>query len=247
MTHINASAAATLRRVSRPGFSLLELVIVIVIISLLIATGLAVGGRVVGSGKERSTRQVLASLDQAMLAYSGTKGTKFPRAHVDEQGNEFPLADAVIVATGNPVPSGLYAVATLMAEPSSRVIMEGMPSDFVQRLPATSTAGVFVSGQPPQVRQGATNNFVNAALLEVRDAWGTPMRFVHPEYHGQYSNRQMQFLQNGAAVTVQLTRNETNSDSGLCPQNKPYFYSAGPDKRFDTREDNLYSVEPKFN
>jgi prepilin-type N-terminal cleavage/methylation domain-containing protein len=240
-THVAPSRPA-----ARRAFTLLEMVIVIVIVSLLIGVGLSVGGRVVGSGKERSTRQVLLTLDQAMLAYTNIKGTKFPRAHVDAEGNEFPLADATVGASTTPLPSGLYAVATLMSEPASRVILETMPSEFSQRLPANSTVAVFVTGQAPQALQ-SNNTFANAALLEIRDAWGTPMRFVHPEYHGKFTNRQMQFRQDNVNVTVTLNRTETTTDAGLCPQNKPYFYSAGPDKRFDTREDNLYSVEPKFN
>lgn len=49
----------------------------------------------------------------------------------------------------------------------------------------------------------------------LRDAWGTPIVFM-PSLH--------------PAI-------------GMAPQNKAFFFSAGPDRRFLTQEDNLYSYE----
>ena len=49
----------------------------------------------------------------------------------------------------------------------------------------------------------------------LRDAWGVPIVFV-PHRHPQI---------------------------GMAPQDAPFFFSAGPDRRFRTRDDNLYSYE----
>jgi hypothetical protein len=52
-------------------------------------------------------------------------------------------------------------------------------------------------------------------LTTLRDAWGTPIVFM-PAMH--------------PAI-------------GMAPQNRWFFFSAGPDRRFLTQEDNLYSYE----
>lgn len=49
----------------------------------------------------------------------------------------------------------------------------------------------------------------------VRDAWGNPVGFLPAQ----------------------------NPRIGMAPQNQPFFFSAGPDGRFLTRQDNLYSYE----
>jgi hypothetical protein len=49
----------------------------------------------------------------------------------------------------------------------------------------------------------------------LRDAWGTPLIYM-PAMH--------------PAI-------------GMAPRNKPFFFSAGPDRKFLTQEDNLYSYE----
>jgi hypothetical protein len=49
----------------------------------------------------------------------------------------------------------------------------------------------------------------------LRDAWGTPLVYM-PAMH--------------PAI-------------GMAPRNKPFFFSAGPDRKFLTQEDNLYSYE----
>lgn len=49
----------------------------------------------------------------------------------------------------------------------------------------------------------------------LRDAWGTPIVFMPPN-----------------ALNV-----------GIAPQDRPFFFSAGPDRQFSTKDDNLYSYE----
>jgi len=51
--------------------------------------------------------------------------------------------------------------------------------------------------------------------LTLRDAWGTPVVFM-PSWHGQI---------------------------GMAPNNEWFFFSAGPDRQYLTRDDNQYSYE----
>lgn len=60
---------------------------------------------------------------------------------------------------------------------------------------------------------GLPESIYNDATL--RDSWGSPIVFM-PALH--------------PAI-------------GMAPENKPFFFSAGPDRRFLTQEDNLYSYE----
>ena len=60
---------------------------------------------------------------------------------------------------------------------------------------------------------GLPQSMYNNAML--RDAWGSPIVFM-PAMHGGI---------------------------GMAPQDRPFFYSAGPDRHYLTQENNLYSYE----
>lgn len=60
---------------------------------------------------------------------------------------------------------------------------------------------------------GLPQSIYNDAML--RDAWGSPIVFMPAHHPG----------------------------IGMAPQDKPFFFSAGPDGRYLTQENNLYSYE----
>ena len=60
---------------------------------------------------------------------------------------------------------------------------------------------------------GLPQSIYNDAML--RDAWGSPIVFMPTLHEG----------------------------IGMAPQNAPFFFSAGPDQRYLTQENNLYSYE----
>jgi hypothetical protein len=60
---------------------------------------------------------------------------------------------------------------------------------------------------------GLPQSIYNDAML--RDAWGSPIAFMPAMHPG----------------------------IGMAPQNSPFFFSAGPDRRYLTQENNLYSYE----
>jgi hypothetical protein len=102
----------------------------------------------------------------------------------------------------------------------------------------------------------------------VFDAWGHPLRFVHPAFKGTiYGTRGSSgnspdqptdvsaVLGNAPPGTqyicAQIRRNKTtdgggpDSDGGIPPTTRPYFYSAGPDGDPSTQDDNIYIAKPK--
>jgi hypothetical protein len=99
----------------------------------------------------------------------------------------------------------------------------------------------------------------------VLDAWGNPIRFVHPVWQGGYgafvkadgtldSSRPDRKVPSVDGLTeISYTRSyrtaaggSGSADEGLCPGNRPYFYSAGRDGDPGTREDNVYGTPPSF-
>ena len=49
-----------------------------------------------------------------------------------------------------------------------------------------------------------------------------------------------------SSAAVPAAQDFADSDGGLCPGGRPYFYSVGADGDPSTREDNVYGVEPFF-
>lgn len=226
----------------RSAFTLLELVVVITIIAILTGIGLLVGTKVVGGGKSKATTNVLQTLDQALSAYTNSVNAKPPASLTDDNGDEFPLADATVA--GTLIPSTSYLIEILEKEPSASAILKGLPSEFVERITVPALAGA----QP----QRRINNAMQVVqLVNVKDAWGRPIRFVHPKYQGDYANSGTRFTvkRAGSPQSITLSRDAItakNADGGLCAGGRPYFYSAGPDGDPSTREDNIYSSPPTF-
>ncbi|HWE02704.1 MAG TPA: hypothetical protein VG326_09870 [Tepidisphaeraceae bacterium] len=69
------------------------------------------------------------------------------------------------------------------------------------------------AGASPQAFNGLPYAVYDVSTM--RDAWGTPIVFMPA----------------------------MNPAIGMAPQNRRFFFSAGPDRRFLTQEDNLYSYE----
>ncbi|MFT3685674.1 MAG: type II secretion system protein [Phycisphaerales bacterium] len=258
-TSHNARPAHTNRR----AFTLLELMVVFVIIAILVGVALMVGHKVVGGSKIKSTQNVLQSLDQAMEAYIQAKGgsaARFPDRFVDVAKNEFPLADASTAGAGGaPLPSGELTVELLLNEPRSAAILKGIPSEFLERVDSATIGNI--GNAIPQRATSSGNQ--NVTYTRVKDAWGRPIRFVHPAFQGIYGTgaspvRSFNLSQNNGSVALQLTRDWNRviangdttfqgvGDGGRCEGGRPYFYSTGPDAKAATVEDNVYSNRPQF-
>jgi prepilin-type N-terminal cleavage/methylation domain-containing protein len=246
----------------RRAFTLLELLVVFTVIAILIGVVLMIGHKIVAGSKERATQNVLQTLDQAMEAYIQAKGgtaARFPDRFADARKDEFPLADATISpgAGAQSIPSGELAVELLKSEPASATIIQKIPSEFLETVDATSTIG----GLTPQ--KNINGVFSTLQYTRVKDAWGKPIRFVHPSYAGIYGTpanpaRTISLRQGGNLINPQIYREwqavtgtgdttfTGSGDGGLCAGGRPYFYSIGGDGNPARVEDNIYSVRPTF-
>jgi prepilin-type N-terminal cleavage/methylation domain-containing protein len=239
---------AQLPRSCRSAFTLMELLIVIGIVTVLIAIGLAVGNAVRASAQDRLTLATLQMLDQSLTEYVSVKST-IPPAVVKHPvlNNQYqPVADASDgggLGNGDIIPSlGWYIVQLEECEPARKVI------------DAINAKLINVSNQTPGAPANSPND---KGFRTVRDAWGNPIRYVHPAYQGfvngagSASTPKSTIDLLGAApnagtyTTATLLRNATNSDAGRAGS-RPYFYSVGPDGKAETTVDNIYINKPDF-
>lgn len=263
---------STLSRSGRnAGFTLIELLVVLGIIALLVGITLAVGKTVKVGGEVRVTQDTLRVLDSALDAYIHATGqTPDPTATPDpSRPNVIFLAadardlshngDATILPAGQQM---LNSVAVFYYQasqvPESKAILDKLPKKLVRTF---DPDGPGTAAQP--------------AIMTVVDAWGQPIRYVHPMFQGDIVGS----LQVNASVpqagrdvteifgaaptgkqyqTDQIRRNHVqtgaanaqdypDSDGGACQGARPYFYSAGPDKLVGLKVSGTGAVSSDYN
>ncbi len=249
------------------AFTLVELLVVIGIIVILAAIGLAISTKVAVAGKERLTQETIKKLDASLTEFVSAENV-IPRPWViDPRENNAdgqfiqPVADARD-ASGEIINSvGLYMLQS-KGIPSVEAVFKAIDPKLLRQYSPVSPPSAAFTEQPQ--------------LLTVFDAFGRPMRYVHPAFQGlkygpwaspavppvQYVNTSdilgpaPNNPRTGAPHQYGLTtlrRNNTgaggtdaDSDGGLCAGGRPYFYSAGNDGDPSTVDDNIYTTQPEI-
>lgn len=274
------------------AFSLLELFVVLSLVVLIAAIGIGVSASMADAGRIRSTELILQTLDQTLDGYVREQGD-IPPALVEIRLDEdmdslnldrsetvyFPAIDGRIIRSDNGTFT-INSVGAYLASVRDAVDIEGALSHVDRRF--LRNHDVVGDGQP--------------SLLTAFDAWGNPIRYVHPRFDGILTEPGTQralgepgepfdnavgelfhesalpvdtgeilFGHTDSPFASEIRRNKilgvdqeeasraglafpvvTDSDGGLCPGARPYFYSAGPDGDPATVEDNIYTREPDF-
>lgn len=259
------------RAAAQGAFSLIEMLIVLVIISVLLSILFAAGSRFLASSKVRATEAVLQTLDASLTEYISQTGS-IPPAFFDyvdpakpagataSDHAWFPIADATYEISGNPftIDTVAWYLRQIQNVPTARKAIVGLASDKL-RLLDVDGPGMFPLGQPE--------------MQTVLDGWGNPIRYVHPACHGEIygafpapGGASNAFVDTDKVLTVprvagqpataapyqmaipQIRRSvaEGDADGGRAVSNRPYFYSAGPDGDPSTIDDNVYITRPQF-
>lgn len=249
------------------AFTLIELLVVIGIVAVLMGIGIAVGIGVTNSSRANATQNTIQVLETYLsdLDNSGQSPSAYRTFAVEVSGQnfEFPVVDGRVRGQGpdrsDPAISSLMrflkAGDVYLGESSSR--WSGLDSSQIRESDLATAGGEAIRG------------------VELLDQWGSPIRAVHPAYDGGFGNfwnatsspslasrdTLRVSAQSGGAVSIlQVSRsyrpfNPTtatgepigDADEGICPNERVYFYSAGPDGDPGTREDNVYgAVRPQF-
>lgn len=262
-THIGAGRV-------RGGFSLIEIMAVLAIIAILTSIAVVVAGRVTNSGRIQATQDIIRILDTALDSYVASREASVPPAYKDDANVFHPLWDgrAVGSAADAAAEPSVQLFLLIAAEvPEVETTLQGLDAKFVSRA-TISTNGNFV-------RKYVNGTLTNVNALVVKDAWNRPIRFVHPIWQGgagdywngsSVTGGRPQFLEydvngNGSISAQERIRRSYrpfnpatpgvanpvgDADEGICPGNRPYFYSAGPDGDPGTRSDNVYTKKPEF-
>lgn len=245
------------------GFSIIELLVVIAIIAFLIAV-LVVAGRAVFSGaRERSTRGTLEQLELMLTDYLQQSGGELPAfVQLPNTGAPIeyaPVADAFVEDDASVINTvGLFLIEAEKYE-SVSTTLAGLNAESVQQRPL-----LFRPTADP----------ADPLFRTVLDAWGNPIRLVHPQFDGLYTDADA-FVKlpprlardPGREISTsvddwsELTRSPASSDGGET-SGRPYFYSAGPDGRvgwedangngqydpgeIDYNRDNVYITRPRL-
>ena len=200
----------------RTGMTLVELLVVIAIIGVLATLSVWGIASFMGSGSTRDTRVLLGNCT-AMLEEL--------RLANNLQGLSTSVIQApTIVTDGSPDRIGHLAIlesakayTRMKAMPASRKAMEKLPSD---RLLGGPSVPENLKGKLPL------------------DGWGNPILYVPAE-----GIRGVRVKNAIYCIRSDKTIPDVPSLPAPIQTDKPFFASAGPDGRFDTGDDNLYSFE----
>lgn len=205
------------RRTEWAAFTLIELLVVIGIIGLLAAISLGVGARMVTTGKTRATEGVLQALDQTLSTYIDSKG-EIPPALVAVRNEDLPRSIGSLVGNGNPgyypaldgttddgemlVNSIGYFLYAAQDVPSVQSVLAGIDPKFVRQYTPSQQAGGSSGGVGPGVSLAE-----QPQLLTVFDAWGNPIRFVHPKFDGIIEKTRRVEGDDGQAINISAHQN----------------------------------------
>lgn len=234
------------------GFTLIELLVVVLIIGVLVAVGLTVGGRVIEGGKATQTRDILKTMENVLNSYEQTTDRLPPGSIIDPRVPEgvstgtilhMPMADAWDDDNDRIINSvGLFLAEVRRVEGVTS-LLDGLDIKNYR-------AFRYTSGQPDS-DPGATE----PELMTAFDAWGQPIRFVHPAFHGvRRTAEDVVDILGPAPVPAsgyypEAIRRDpamNDADGGMTTNGRPYFYSVGPDGLAGSVDDNVYLVEPKI-
>ena len=208
------NVARTSRARAARGFTLLELILVVAVLSVLVALSITVGSLVVRGGSERATQSMLTTLDRALdeyIALNGAAPPYIPDAYDDVVNLDLELTEYQGIEQPRR-PDATVFIESVSGSGEAREIIDGLPERF--RYARATNTGLNNSATP----------LVSAP--SIIDAWSEGVwkppfdpvderivLYVHPE--------------NSLAQDL----------FGNCKNDRPYFLSAGADGLYGLNDD----------
>ncbi|MEM1072655.1 MAG: prepilin-type N-terminal cleavage/methylation domain-containing protein [Planctomycetota bacterium] len=238
------------------AFTLIELLVVILIIVVLLGIAITVGVRVLDTGRDQLTRSTITVVETILADFNAETDLR-PRDYAfvsvpDPTANGTTVALPIIDARLDGTP----AASTNEAQPSLGRFLRVVQ----QRVPGLSDR--WTQQEASLVQTGNIGDDIrNIPGPELLDAWGNPLRFVHPSFDGGYGDYVGGSNRDPLTVSVDGEDEEFrrsfrpdstagsigDADEGICPGGTPYIYSAGADGDPGTRFDNVYGdVQPTY-
>jgi prepilin-type N-terminal cleavage/methylation domain-containing protein len=209
------------------GFTLIEMLVVVAIILLLLTIGVIGFRSMERSSSEKQTKVNLTNAE-ALLKQMTAVGI-LPRLQGPNDYQPTPLYPFDNNNVSQPIdPPVNQTVALQNCRSVTRVMMQhpevkkailALPSQMIATPPTGTTA--------------------DPALI---DAWGFALIFVPS---GGLRNVQVEGAAAGSVVTVTSSGFVPSSTVAPNPQNRPFWVSPGPDGKYETGADNLYSFQMK--
>jgi prepilin-type N-terminal cleavage/methylation domain-containing protein len=239
------------------GFTLVEIMAAIVIITILAVITLSIGSALLEKTERRRTLDVLQVLDAAVVEYQTTIGRRMTYGHSGEplgnvllgdfdawQGSSYDIEHLNgVLGFADPL-SGNYPTGTVpeSGTGSYRRALGGeapyrLWEEFTRKLSGVSQCRSILSNADDDLIEVlGTDNFSDVVQTLFRDAWGSPILIVFP-------GRDVYVDRDGSGLPgepgQQTLRDEdgtirTRAEIILGPgrNKRVYFVSAGPDRRF---------------
>jgi type II secretory pathway pseudopilin PulG len=158
------------------------MLVVIAIIGILVALAVVTGTRVISAGKTRATQDVIRVLDESRAAWMLNWDKPMPEFLEVKGPSGKPQFHAMIDARLAASNDWSFEARPSLTLYTALVLPDPMISPIFQQL---DPAFVKPTTVPRPDNQGGTNQHASRALT-ITDAWGRPIRFVHPAFHGGF-------------------------------------------------------------
>jgi len=208
----------TRRPVARGGFTLIEMLTSVALLVIVLGMMVSLARHVRERSSQALTESLLRQLDQLMTQYADRNAGKLPEVPAFPPAEALPPESAFQPATGATAPATTPNDRPGGPQPDAARGRADQRQLLLRSALANNQAAVAALGaESPHAQQVLAGMPISVSdASQVRDAWGSPIVFMaqmHPWI-------------------------------GTAPLDQHYFFfSAGPDRQYLTRDDNLYSYE----
>lgn len=209
--------------IARRAFTLIEILVVVAIVAVLVAITTVVGTAVIDSGKKRATQGVLQTLDAALAAYMDQKGEK-PPALVPVSAAQLPedIRNQMPTINGRRMPALFPALDGRAREDNaSELIPVNSVAYFIESVKTVpSTQDIIDSINPRFLQNYSPDENFQPFLLTAFDAWGNPIRYVHPKFDGIIEQKRRSLGDPGSPVHYEIPAKGFFTGSALPPRSQ---------------------------